>query len=163
MRFLNEPILFWFAVCASIQAVSILIDEFYFHHERGLPKWERIGHPIDTLSVILVFMGFNFLPASEPTPIWFFGLMIFSSFLITKDEWVHHDLCRAPEQWLHSVLFLIHPLVFLFGWMSWKESGPSFLHKVQLLALIVFCVYQVIYWSFIPLNGGELKDGQRNG
>ncbi len=36
-----------------IQTLVIGLDEFHFHLKRGLPKWERIGHPIDTLSVVL--------------------------------------------------------------------------------------------------------------
>ena len=41
-----------------LQALLIFFDEGVFHLKRGLPKWERIGHPVDTLSVLacLVFV-----------------------------------------------------------------------------------------------------------
>jgi hypothetical protein len=28
--------------------LAILLDQFYFHFARGLPRWERLGHPLDT-------------------------------------------------------------------------------------------------------------------
>ena len=36
----------------AVQGLAILVDEFWFHHRRGLPRWERLGHPIDTLPLI---------------------------------------------------------------------------------------------------------------
>jgi len=26
------------------------VDEFYFHRRRGLPRWERLAHPLDTMT-----------------------------------------------------------------------------------------------------------------
>ena len=147
-----------FGICLAIQALVIAVDEFYFHFRRGLPRWERIGHPVDTFSVILVFAAFNFLPTHEATPPWLYGLMIFSCVLITKDEWVHTKHCDAAENWLHSVLFLIHPLVFISGWLLWRESGASFLHRAQGLGLCVFFLYQIVYWNFFVPAGVPLEN-----
>lgn len=143
-------------LCLTVQAAAIAVDEFYFHFKRGLPKWERIGHPLDTLSVLIVFLALNFTRYNGTTPVWLIGLMLFSCALITKDEWVHHEHCEAAESWLHSVLFLIHPLVFLASWNVWKDSGSHFLLQAQLAGLALFLLYQIIYWNFIAANGVPL-------
>lgn len=145
------------SLCLAVQAVAIAIDEFYFHFKRGLPKWERIGHPLDTFSVLLVFAAFNFTEYKGSTPIWLISLMVFSCVLITKDEWVHHEYCEATESWLHSILFLIHPLVFLASWSLWRESGSHFLLRAQGIGLVVFITYQIIYWNFFASNGAPLE------
>ena len=146
-----------FGACLAIQALVIGVDEFYFHFKRGLPKWERVGHPVDTFSVILVFAAFNFTHYDGSTPAWLWGLMIFSSALITKDEWIHHEYCEAAETWLHSLLFLIHPLVFISGWLLWRESGPHFLHRAQGIGLCLFLIYQIVYWNWIAAEGVKLE------
>lgn len=49
----------------ALQALTISIDEFWFHRRRGLPIWERIGHPMDTFT-ILICMGYVlFVPFSK--------------------------------------------------------------------------------------------------
>ena len=39
-----------------IQGLFMFVDEFYYHHKRGLPRWERMGHPADTISVLICFL-----------------------------------------------------------------------------------------------------------
>ncbi len=39
-----------------VQTFLITFDEWYFHLKRGLPKWERIGHPLDTLTAIFCLL-----------------------------------------------------------------------------------------------------------
>ena len=36
------------------QAIVISVDESVIHNRRDLPRWERSGHPLDTLSVLVV-------------------------------------------------------------------------------------------------------------
>jgi hypothetical protein len=31
-----------------VQAITMFVDEFYFHFALGQPRWERMGHPLDT-------------------------------------------------------------------------------------------------------------------
>ena len=62
----------------------MLVDEFYFHPRRFLPLWERLGHPIDTLSVALCVTYLLGMGASVTT---YTILSIFSCALVTKDEW----------------------------------------------------------------------------
>ena len=124
-------------------------DEFFFHLRRGLPKWERIGHPMDTISVILPFIYLGFFSYSGDTPVILVLLMMFSCLLITKDEWIHAEFSTPGENWLHALLFILHPLVFVFGWLLWKEEGPTFAHRLQLALLSSFLIYQLVYWHFI--------------
>src|SRR5438105_13033611 len=93
-----------------LQAIAMIFDEGYFHIRRGLPRWERIGHPVDTLSVIAC-MGFVlFVPFSTSTLVGYIALAAFSSILVTKDEFVHKHHCPATEQWLHALFFTLHPI-----------------------------------------------------
>jgi len=72
-----------------LQGICFFIDEFYYHHQRGLPKWEIIGHPLDTLTVMSVYL-FAALTTYSTTNLYvFLALGIFSSLFITKDEFVH--------------------------------------------------------------------------
>src|SRR5258708_18222986 len=101
------------------QAALMVVDEFYFHHKRSLPRWERIGHPLDTLSVLVCYA---ISLAFSPTHGWL-GLYAlaaaFSCLLITKDEFVHAKLCGPGEHWLHAVLFVLHPVVLTLAAILW--------------------------------------------
>jgi hypothetical protein len=35
----------------ALQMCCMAVDEVHFHRQRGLPRWERLGHPLDTLTV----------------------------------------------------------------------------------------------------------------
>jgi hypothetical protein len=149
-----------------LQAVAIGLDEAWFHRRRGLPRWERIGHPIDTLTV-LVCMGFVlFVPFSKEAILPYAALAIFSCIMVTKDEFVHKEHCPASENWLHAILFLLHPVTLLSAgliWpasqgieaVSWMERGvenKAFLHgflTLQFSAMLLFMIYQIVYWNFI--------------
>ncbi len=139
-------------------------DEFYFHHKRGLPRWERIGHPLDTLSVIAALSVPVFLRVSVQNIIVFCLLALISSFLVTKDEFVHSQECSPAENWLHAILFVLHPLVFLSTGIFWVERDtqqitatlstgqlawiPSLLMG-QLCVTCFFMIYQTLYWNFL--------------
>lgn len=149
-----------------LQAIGMVFDEGYFHLRRGLPKWERIGHPIDTCSV-LVCMGFVlFIPFSSSTLSIYIALAAFSSILVTKDEFVHKKHCPAMENWLHACLFTLHPIVLASAgfmwpvvqgvvvtpWISRWLNEPAFLHtflQAQFIAMLMFLFYQIIYWNFV--------------
>ena len=158
----------------ALQAVVILFDEGYFHVRRGLPKWERIGHPIDTLSV-LVCLGFViFVPFSQKMLILYSALALFSSILVTKDEFVHFDHCPASEQWLHAVLFTLHPITLIAAGFIWPvaqgcEVAPwiaEWLDRPQALALFLkgqfaamglFLMYQIVFWNVLWKDKPVLK------
>jgi len=149
-----------------LQAIVLLFDEGYFHIRRGLPKWERIGHPIDTFSV-LVCMGFVlFVPFSSQNLIIYGLLAVGSTILVTKDEFVHKEHCPAAEQWLHALLFTLHPITLISAGFIWPVvqgvevtpwiaawlDRPGFLHlflKGQFAIMSLFIIYQIVFWNFI--------------
>ena len=125
------------------QGILMFFDEFKFHHQRGLKKWERIGHPIDSLFFLAPFLYTQLFTNS----ITFVGLCIFSSLLVTKDEFVHNQECSGAEQWLHSILFLIHPVALFALWIAWKNEYHQII-QIQSLIIFIFMSYQIIYWNF---------------
>src|SRR5271167_2707186 len=150
-----------------IQGLAIFVDEFYFHFRRGLPRCERLGHPMDTLTVLLpiVWMVFT-LPTSRNFVI-FVLLAVFSCFFVTKDEFVHVELCDPAEHWNHAVLFIAHPLVFaalamlwplfhspagaLIPRFQWLETfrGVEVALPLQAGVLVLYMMYQTVYWNLI--------------
>jgi hypothetical protein len=150
----------------AAQALVMFFDEFYFHVRRGLPKWERIGHPLDTLTVLLCMGYVIWVPFSTTTLILYILLAAFSSIFVTKDEFVHKEHCPASEQWLHALLFTLHPITLGFAgfiwpvvqgievtpwialWLDNSEALRSFL-VMQFGAMSLFFFYQVVFWNFV--------------
>ncbi len=129
------------------QGVAMFFDEIYFHRKRGLPLWERIGHPLDSLSVLLCYL---FIYLNHPTTANIYvytGLCIFSCLLVTKDEFVHTQRCEARENWLHAFLFILHPITFLCAGIIWKENLNQQFLSFQPIVIFMFMMYQIIYWS----------------
>jgi hypothetical protein len=135
-----------------IQALAILFDEFHFHHKRGLPKWERIGHPIDTLSLVACLTYVMMAPFTSKSLIIYICLATLSCLLVTKDEWVHKEHCEGKEQWLHALLFLNHPLVLISTGLIWWKGGAFTFFLIQASFAALFCVYQFVYWNFLCPN-----------
>ena len=149
-----------------VQTLVILFDEFYFHVRRGLPKWERIGHPLDTLTVLACFLFVLIVPYSTLALKFYIALSIFSCIFVTKDEFVHKECCPASEQWLHALLFLNHPVVLTAAGCIWSVLGitaaPDWLYSlvpyapslrtfllVQSGLIALFFLYQWLYWNFL--------------
>jgi hypothetical protein len=149
-----------------IQAIVIGVDECVFHLKRGLPKWERLGHPLDTLSVLICLSYVLIFPYSGFHLKVFIALAIFSCLLVTKDEFVHKHCCPASEQWLHALLFLNHPVMLTATGLIWPTlhgaetpiwlknwlTEPAFLTGfliAQAAFAALFFFYQAIYWNFI--------------
>lgn len=136
-----------FLIASAVQGGAILIDEFFFHRRRGLPLWERIGHPLDTLTVILCLLFLYFTERNPTTEKIYYVMAIFSSICVTKDEWIHRKHCSSEEMWLHAVLFMMHPLVLFSAMLEWENSRSAFLSLA--VSVSVFLLYQVIYWNFV--------------
>ncbi|HEY4254744.1 MAG TPA: hypothetical protein VGM34_00160 [Chlamydiales bacterium] len=161
----------------ALQAIAIGLDEGVFHIRRGLPKWERIGHPLDTLTVLGCMAYVLFVPFSNGTLLGFIGAAAFSTFFVTKDEFVHKAHCPASEQWLHAVLFTLHPLTLISAgfiwpvvqnvevtpwiaeWLSEKEALRQFL-LAQFAVMSLFCIYQVVFWNWIWKEKPVVKHDQ---
>lgn len=144
----------------------MVFDEGYFHLRRGLPRWERIGHPIDTLSVLTCLAFVLFVPFSKSALLVYIGLAAFSSVLVTKDEFVHKYHCPAAENWLHALLFTLHPIclacagfmwpviqgVEVSPWIAYWLDGPKILSlflQVQFGATALFLLYQIVFWNVV--------------
>ncbi|MEI9949336.1 MAG: hypothetical protein WDO74_10225 [Pseudomonadota bacterium] len=131
-----------------LQMLAMFVDEFVFHRARGLPRWERIGHPLDTLTAALCYGWLVLVPPSAPHALGVYvGLCAFSCLFITKDEFVHARLCEPLETWLHAVLFVLHPLVFLAFGVVWWSTESAWLLQTELLLTVGFAVYQLSYWT----------------
>ncbi len=138
----------WLILPIGLQGVAMFFDEFYFHHKRGLPLWERIGHPIDSF---FVFLCYFFIYLNSPTPDnlkIYIALCAFSCLLITKDEFVHTKHCEAKENWLHALLFVLHPITFLAAGMIWVAQPNDPFLLIQSSIIFVFMLYQIFYWGF---------------
>jgi len=148
-----------------VQMIVIILDEFYFHVRRGLPKWERLGHPLDTLTVLACFSFVLLVPYSSFFLKIYIALAIFSCVFVTKDEFVHKACCPASEQWLHALLFLNHPVVLTAAGLLWPlvdGAAPSWISSltpyvgslrsillIQTACIALFLIYQSVYWNFI--------------
>lgn len=139
-----------------VQAAVMLVDELHYHHQRGLPRWERIGHPLDTASVLACFALVLLRPFEAATVRIYAALALFSSLFVTKDEWVHARLCSAGERRLHTLLFALHPLALAcVGWL-WPRIHPrvgapdarlTVIFGTQFALALVFFIYQILYWN----------------
>lgn len=153
-----------FLIPFALQGLAMMVDEFYFHHKRGLPRWERWGHPLDTLTVLGCFLFLYFVPFSATAAIQYSVLAVFSCVFVTKDEAVHLKHCSAAENWLHSLLFILHPLVFIAAGLIWASSSIGELAlltphlallKVQSWIIGLFLIYQIGYWNLYAKNHGH--------
>lgn len=124
------------------QGILMFFDEFKFHHKRGLSRWERVGHPVDSLFFLIPFL-YTLLYSNVYI---FIGLSLFSSLLITKDEFIHAKSCEPAEQWLHSVLFVIHPIALYGLWYAW-QNGFTQIIQIQSFIICLFMMYQIFYWN----------------
>jgi hypothetical protein len=132
-------------------ALLMSVDES-FHRRRGLKPWERWGHPLDTLTVLVVIL-FALTNEFNKFNLWIYGaLSIFSTLFVTKDEWIHQQDCGPIEHWLHSLLFILHPLIFLVVYQFWSEGVfPNWFKFIPYL-ILSFGLYQLLYWNFLRRN-----------
>jgi hypothetical protein len=132
-----------------LQGLVMTVDEFYCHHRRVLRRWERWGHPIDTLAFAACLAFLLFVPPGD-SALWIYGcLSVGSSLLISKDEWQHLELCSGFENWLHAILFIVHPVVLIWAGYLWWSAHPSFalVLPMTLTMTLLFMFYQIIYWN----------------
>lgn len=129
------------------QAALMLVDEFYFHHRRRLPRWERIGHPLDTLSVLACYAMTIVLAPGEREIAFFVAAAGFSCLFVTKDEFVHARLCGPGEHWLHAALFVLHPIALGLAALLWIRGAHRTVLLGQTALTLVFGLYQTLYWN----------------
>lgn len=149
------------AVPFLVQAALMAADEFRYHHRRGLPRWERVGHPLDTVTVLTCYTWILLAQPHGVSPWVFAALAAFSSLFVTKDEFVHARLCGGEEHWVHALLFAVHPFVLAsagFIWPLVHGARPEYLRGAEgletvlylhMAATFLFLLYQIIYWNFV--------------
>jgi hypothetical protein len=145
-------------------ALGMLADEAWFHRRRGLPPWERWGHPLDTLTVLACYALALALPPTRPAAYAYLATAAFSSLFVTKDEWIHARHCTGGEMWLHGCLFVLHPLLLGLAGL-WRfapllrpetallpaaDPGRAFFGAFligQTAVTALFLGYQLLYWN----------------
>lgn len=133
----------------AIQGMIMGIDEFYCHQRRELRRWERIGHPLDTLLYLLCLTWLLMTNPSTGNLIVFCGLSVASCLFISKDEWQHRELCSGFENWLHSLLFMLYPVLLIWaGWLWWTvNSNFAFVGTITVAIGASFVAYQSFFWN----------------
>jgi hypothetical protein len=145
----------------AIQGAAMGVDELYFHRKRGLGAWERIGHPLDTLTFLACIGWALASPPTASSIAVYVALAVVSCLFVTKDEFVHAKRCGPGEHWLHAVLFVFHPIVLACVGLLWPgqhataalpawltgTTAASHALVVQFGTTAAFCVYQATYWN----------------
>jgi hypothetical protein len=148
-----------------IQGVAMLYDELHFHRARGLGRWERVGHPLDTLTM-LACIGWTLVAAPSARAAGVYAaLAVISCLFVTKDEFVHARRCTPGEHWLHAILFLVHPVILVsvaLLWVSARGTSPDGawlalrlpdsatavrILILQFVGTAAFGLYQAAYWN----------------
>jgi 2-polyprenyl-6-hydroxyphenyl methylase/3-demethylubiquinone-9 3-methyltransferase len=109
----------------ALQGLAMAVDEFRFHRRRPVSRWEWLGHVLDTLVFLSCLACVLLLPPAAPQIKLYAALAVGSCLLVTKDELIHQQLCSGPEQWLHAVLFILHPVVLIAAAMLWLGTGAG--------------------------------------
>jgi hypothetical protein len=144
----------WRLACIpfAVHSLAMLFDELWFHRRRGLPRWERWGHPADTLTVIACYA----VALLKGNPGVYIAASSFSVLFVTKDEWIHARRCAGGEMWLHAFLFSMHPvLLALVGWFFYAPASAGGAGRGFFAAFIagqtgvtcVFLLFQILYWN----------------
>jgi hypothetical protein len=134
------------------QGAVMAVDEFYFHERRDLPLWERVGHPLDSLTTFITLLIPVLLSFDSFSQKLFLSFAIFSCFFITKDEFIHSGKCSGVEHWLHALLFILHPLIFMATYLLWINNPESLFLRFQLYLVAGFMVYQIVRWNVYGKN-----------
>ena len=143
------------------QGLASLVDEFYFHCARGLPRWEHLGHPLDTFTVLapILWQGFS-LPSQGNLTVYIVAAA-FSRLFVIKDEFVHADVYAPAEHVNDALLFVMYPLAFAAlallwrlyyapaGAIVWLEQvrGLASALPIQAAILTLYMFYQAVYWN----------------
>jgi hypothetical protein len=161
------------AFLIGLHAFFMIIDEFYFHMKRILPKWERIGHPLDTLFFLACFVVVIFFSMTKMSIIFYIILSCISCVFIIKDEFIHLKHCSKYEQMLHALMFILHPVLLIILFLSWSSFTKPYFDFLQIIhspiikniiwfqfsSAIVFLFYQVIYWNYLFKDKEHVSKG----
>lgn len=130
----------------SLHAVVFAIDEIFFHRKRGLGTFESWGHPVDSIVLAIALAVPAVATFSNANLTTYIILSVVSCLVITKDEWVHTAECSAGEHWLHSLLFVLHPLLLLSSGLLWREDIALWLRQLLPVTAALIAVSQFVVW-----------------
>lgn len=140
----------WLWGPALLQAAMSGFDELWYHRRRGLPRWERVGHPVDTLAAALCYGWLAVARPAQPHALAVFCVLVaVSCALVTKDERVHAGRCVAGEHALHAWMFVLHPIVFTAFGIWWWLGGARWPIEIEFGLSLAFMTYQLAYWSIL--------------
>ena len=144
------------------QGLAVLVDEFYFHFARGLPRWEHLGHPLDTFTVLAPILWQGFSLQSQGNLTVYIVAAAFSCFFVIKDEFVHADVCAPAEHVMPCSSSCIHwflprcPCSGLYITRPPERScgsnrfrGLASALPIQAAILTLYMIYQAVYWNLI--------------
>ncbi len=155
---------YWLFAPFLLQMACMAADEIGFHLRRGLPRWERLGHPLDTVTVVICLAWVLYADPNFRNAAIFAGLSAFSCLFVTKDEAVHNRHCGATEHWLHAVLFTLHPVVLMSAALLWPATrgiagaNPEWVHidgserpamTLFFVLTTAFAVWQFVFWNLL--------------
>jgi hypothetical protein len=130
------------------QALCTAVDELYCHRRRHLPKWERVGHPVDTFAFMATSAITALLAPVESNLALFWTLAVVTMLLVTKDEWIHKQYCDGFELWLHAVMFVLHGVSLVgLAWLWQHDEGAVIRGTVPVITGLVL-IYQTLYWNW---------------
>lgn len=131
----------------AAQGLIMVVDEFFFHRQRGLPTFERWGHVADTSLFLLALLVPALASPTTPWLILYSVLAIASCLFITKDEWIHANACSGAEQWCHAMLFVLHGPILLLAGLVWFLQPQHFALKMLPPIVLIWGLYQHLYWN----------------
>jgi 2-polyprenyl-6-hydroxyphenyl methylase/3-demethylubiquinone-9 3-methyltransferase len=150
----------------AAQGALMVLDEGIFHRARGLGEWESWGHAADSAAFAAALALPAYCAPTAPAGYLYAAGALVSTLLVTKDEWIHARECGGAEQWLHALLFALHPCVLLAVGALWARGEGSILRACLPPAVLCLTIYQWLYWvggrrfraSDAPLVDNEFYD-----
>lgn len=67
----------------------------------------------------------------------------------------HRKACSGGEMWMHSVLYILHPLLLFIAMLGWEDHRAAFLAFAGGATIYLF--YQVTYWNLIEVHRRRVK------
>jgi hypothetical protein len=142
----------------AVQGAAMAVDELYFHRRRGLGRWERLGHPVDTLTMVACVGWTLAAPPTLANVARYVAIAAGSCLFVTKDEFVHARRCGPGEHWLHALLFVVHPVALASMGALWAAPTAAVAPqafglsragalRLELAVVASFFVYQLVYWN----------------
>jgi len=127
-----------------LQGGLMAIDEWVFHRRRGLSLWELWGHPVDSFLYVLPLSVAAHASATSGWLAIYLLLCVVSCLVITKDEWVHARECVPGEHWIHSLLFIVHPVVLWGVGTMWIQGEGTVLRRALPVLILAYASYQIL-------------------